>query len=63
MTNQLLDVLEALETLQRSVAKLAEGILRESGSCESQAGAALAERARVQIDALRVDAVASAHAE
>lgn len=62
MTNQLLDVLEAVDVLARGCAKLAEGILRESGSCESQASAAMIERARVTIEQLRATAIANGEA-
>jgi hypothetical protein len=58
MKNDLLDALEVLDLTVRAVAKLGEGMLRESGSCESQSGVALVERARTALDALRAEIIA-----
>jgi hypothetical protein len=57
VTNQLLDVLEAMDVLVRAVSKLAEGVVRESGSCESQSALALVERSRHMVEQLRAVAI------
>jgi hypothetical protein len=62
MKNDLLDVLEVVDVLARGCAKLAEAELRQNGTCEGQAGAAMIERARHALEHLRAECISRGEA-
>jgi hypothetical protein len=57
MTNVVLDVLAVVELQQLTIEKVIEGLLRETGSVESQRAAGLAGRARTALDQLRAECI------